>query len=94
MTDLQTTPAAGAVERDTKRWVLVGWSAVAGAILAVIWSPRLVDGVIAGSIADPVVGGDAADVAITGSLTAAVFAFITGVGGMFTACNIAVVLSR
>ena len=69
---------------------LVAWSAVAGAILAVIWSPRLVDGVIAGSIADPVVGGDAADVAITGSLAAAVFAFITGVGGMFTACNIAV----
>jgi hypothetical protein len=90
MTDLQPAPTTLAEERDTRRWILVGWSAVAGAILAVIWSPRLVDGVIAGSIADPVVGGDAADVAITGSVAAAVFAFITGVGGMFTACNIAV----
>lgn len=90
MTDLQSAPVTVVEERDTRRWLLAGWSAVAGAVLAVIWSPSLVDGVIAGSIADPVVGGDAADVAITGSLAAAVFAFITGVGGMFTACNIAV----
>lgn len=90
MTALQSEPTDVLDQRDTRRWRLVAWSAVAGAILAVIWSPRLVDGVIAGSIADPVVGGDAADVAITGSLAAAVFAFITGVGGMFTACNIAV----
>lgn len=90
MTDLQSAPAAVVEERDTRAWLLAGWSAVAGAVLAVIWSPNLVDGVIAGSIADPVVGGDAAHVAISGSLAAAVFAFITGVGGMFTACNIAV----
>lgn len=90
MTALQSAPTDVLDQRDTRRWQLVAWSAVAGAILAVIWSPRLVDGVIAGSIADPIVGGDAADVAITGSLAAAVFAFITGVGGMFTACNIAV----
>ena len=91
MTDLQSSPATTvAEEQRTKRWLLVAYSAVAGVILSVIWSPRLVDGVIAGSIADPVVGGEAAEVAITGSAMAAVFAFITGVGGMFTACNIAV----
>lgn len=90
MTDVKPLPATGEQLRTARRWTLVGWSALAGAVLAVVWSPRLVDGVIAGSIADPVVGGDAADVAITGTVAAAVFAFITGVGGMFTACNIAV----
>src|SRR5215204_6139010 len=90
MTDLQMRPAGVADQRDTRRWQLAVLSAAAGVILAVIWSPRLVDGVIAGSIADPVVGGKASEVAISGSVAAAVFAFITGVGGMFTACNIAV----
>ncbi len=91
MTNLQSSPTTTPAEDlTTRRWLLVVYSAIAGVVLAVIWSPRLVDGVIAGSIADPVVGGDAADVAITGSAAAAVFAFITGVGGMFTACNIAV----
>jgi hypothetical protein len=91
MTDLQSSPSTTVEEEQrTKRWLLVVYSAIAGVILAVVWSPRLVDGVIAGSIADPVVGGDAADVAIGGSFAAAVFAFITGVGGMFTACNVAV----
>ena len=94
MTDIQSTPTSTAAEDQrrarTRNWMLIWYSALAGVILSVIWSPRLVDGVIAGSIADPVVGGDAADVAINGSAAAAVFAFITGVGGMFTACNIAV----
>src|SRR5215204_5859179 len=90
MTDLQMRPAGVADQRDTRRWQLAVLSAAAGVILAVIWSPRLVDGVIAGSIADPVVGGKASEVAISGSVAAAVFAFVTGVGGMFTACNIAV----
>jgi hypothetical protein len=94
MTDIQLSPAATAAEEQrrarTRNWLLIWYSALAGVILSVIWSPKLVDRVIAGSIADPVVGGNAADVAITGSAAAAVFAFITGVGGMFTACNIAV----
>jgi hypothetical protein len=91
MTALRPSPETSVVpDRTDNRVRLLGFSALAGVVLAVVWSPRLVDGVIAGSIADPVVGGDAADVAITGSFAAAVFAFITGVGGMFTACNIAV----
>ncbi|HEV2778686.1 MAG TPA: hypothetical protein VGX25_04725 [Actinophytocola sp.] len=90
MTDLRLSPTTTVDEPETRRGRLVLFSALAGVALAVIWSPRLVDGVIAGAIADPVVGGDAREVAINGSLAAAVFAFITGVGGMFTACNIAV----
>jgi hypothetical protein len=94
MADIQLSPATTADEDQrrarTRNWLLVWYSALAGVVLSVIWSPRLVDRVIAGGIADPVVGGEAADVAITGSAAAAVFAFITGVGGMFTACNVAV----
>lgn len=91
MTDLQSSPLVAVVEdKKPNNRLLIFGGALAGIILSVIWAPRFVDGVIAGSIADPVVGGDAADVAITGSAMAAVFAFITGVGGMFTACNIAV----
>jgi MFS family permease len=90
MTDLRLSPTTSVEESGTRRGRLVLFSVLAGMVLAVIWSPRLVDGVIAGSIADPVVGGDARDVAINGSVAAALFAFITGVGGMFTACNVAV----
>jgi MFS family permease len=93
MTDVQSAPDRTFTEEQqqkTRQWSLVVYSAIAGVILSVIWSPRLVDTVIAGNIADPVVGGTATQVAITGSFAAAVFAFITGVGGMFTACNIAV----
>lgn len=93
MTDVQSAPDRTLTEEQqqkTRQWSLVVYSAIAGVVLSVIWSPRLVDRGIAGSIADPVVGGDATTVAITGSAAAAIFAFITGVGGMFTACNIAV----
>jgi hypothetical protein len=73
-----------------KPWRIVVLSALAGIALAVVWSPDLVDDVIGGAIANPVVGGPAEDVSITGSAMAAVFAFVTGVAGTFTACNIAV----
>jgi MFS family permease len=91
MTDLQSAAERTVTEeRTTRSWTLVVYSALAGVVLSIVWSPTLVDRIIAQHIANPVVGGDATNVAITGSVTAAVFAFITGVGGMFTACNIAV----
>ncbi|SFB25431.1 hypothetical protein SAMN05216266_10727 [Amycolatopsis marina] len=73
-----------------KPWRLVVISGLAGLLLAVIWSPYLVDKVIAGAITGPVLGADANEVAITGSGMAMGFAVITGIAGMFTACNIAV----
>ncbi|RZQ61132.1 hypothetical protein [Amycolatopsis suaedae] len=82
------SPVSGAP--PARRWRLVLFSLLAGAALAVIWSPHLVDRVIAGGIADPVFGGNIGDVAITGSGMAVAFAFVTGVAGMFTACNVAV----
>src|SRR5215470_547828 len=92
MTDqLQTAPAMEPASelRHRNRLLVIG-SALAGVMLSILWDPSLVDKVIAGTIANPVVGGEATKVAITGPTAAAVFAFITGVGGMFTACNIAV----
>lgn len=91
MTQLQSMPHA-TIEDETRsaRWRLVLFSAIAGLIVAVIWSPRLVDSVIGAAIADPVVGGDARTVPITGGAMALLFAFITGIAGSFTACNIAV----
>lgn len=77
-------------DRAAKPWRLILISGFAGIVMAVLWSPRFVDKVIAGGIADPVFGGDISDVAITGSGMAVAFAFVTGVAGMFTACNVAV----
>lgn len=87
------TSQATAVPRDeqaARPWRLVLLSGLAGVILALVWSPQLVDRVIAGGIANPVFGGDIKTVAITGSGMAVAFAFMTGMAGMFTACNIAV----
>jgi hypothetical protein len=91
MTAVQSMPHA-TIEDEAKslRWWLILLSALGGLILAVVWSPRLVDSVIGGAVADPVVGGDARTVTITGTAMALLFAFITGVAGSFTACNIAV----
>ncbi|HEY3260855.1 MAG TPA: hypothetical protein VGJ95_11420 [Pseudonocardiaceae bacterium] len=91
MTTVQPLPSL-TVEEVARfaRWRLAMLSALGGLILAVVWSPRLVDTVIGGHIANPVVGGDARTVSITGTAMALLFAFITGVAGSFTACNIAV----
>ncbi len=90
MTDTLVSPSEGRAEPEGKPWRLVLISALVGVALAVIWSPRLVDKVIAGGIANPVFGGDISEVAITGAGMAAAFAFVTGAAGMFTACNVAV----
>ncbi|SNR31595.1 hypothetical protein SAMN06265360_1023 [Haloechinothrix alba] len=76
--------------RAASPWRVVLCSALAGVVLAVLWSPYLVDHVIAGGIANPVFGGDIREITITGSGMAIAFAFITGMAGMFTACNVAV----
>ncbi|GAB3159113.1 hypothetical protein GCM10027290_63550 [Micromonospora sonneratiae] len=65
-------------------------SALAGALLAFLWSFELVDHVIGNNVANSVLGEDATQTALVGSLTGAVFAFVSGLAGTFTACNIAV----
>lgn len=70
------------------RTVLFGL--LAGLALAVVWSATLVDTGIGQNIARTALGHDARTTPIGGLLSGAVFAFVTGVAGSFTACNIAV----
>ena len=79
-------PVAGRVRRG--RALLVG--ILAGLVLAVVWSAKLVDTGIGQNIAKTALGHDARTTPIGGLLSGAVFAFVTGVAGSFTACNIAV----
>ncbi|MFC5063973.1 hypothetical protein [Actinomycetospora atypica] len=72
-----------------RRLVLV--SALVGLLIAVSWSAELVDSVIGDAIAVPLLGGDPATVPVTGSTAAVLLAFVTGLAGTFTACNVAVV---
>lgn len=90
VTDTSVSPVEDRIERKERPWRLVLFCGLAGVVMAVVWSPRLVDKVIAGGIANPLFGGDISDVAITGAGMATVFAFVTGAAGMFTACNVAV----
>lgn len=88
-TSSKTAPPPQTQTRRPWRTVLI--SAVFGVVLAVIWSPDLVDDVIAGGIANPFFGaGELDEVPLTGSGVAIAFAFVTGVAGMLTACNVAV----
>ncbi|MFD9946239.1 hypothetical protein ACFWYW_43105 [Nonomuraea sp. NPDC059023] len=81
-----TTPA----ERPTaRRWLVVLLSVLAGFLLTVVWSAEFVDQTIGASVADTLLGHDASETPIAGILAGVVFAFVTGLAGTFTACNIA-----
>jgi hypothetical protein len=88
---LPQVPMAIPGERVDHAWRTFFLSLLAGLVLAIIWSPDLVDGVIGDGISNNVLGTeDAGEMNITGSILGAAFAFVTGVAGTFTACNIAV----
>jgi hypothetical protein len=87
MTTVITPPVLPARRKSTR---VVLFSAAAGVVVAVVWSPRFVDTVIAEGIAAPIFGRDLAAVDIGSGGVAMAFAPVTGVAGMFTACNVAV----
>ncbi|MEU4620128.1 hypothetical protein AB0G04_09100 [Actinoplanes sp. NPDC023801] len=68
-------------------------SVVAGIALAVLWSYEFVDSVIGDNVANSLLGGDAKADAIAGTTAGLVFAFVSGLAGTFTACNIAMAAS-
>ncbi|HEX8078939.1 MAG TPA: hypothetical protein VF557_01880 [Jatrophihabitans sp.] len=70
------------------RALLIGF--LAGLAMAVLWSYKFVDTTIGQNIAKAGLGHDAETTPISGLLSGAMFAFVTGVAGSFTACNIAV----
>lgn len=71
----------------TRRALIFGL--LAGFVLTVIWSYTFVDSVIGGTIANSLLGYDAEAATLTGPIMAVVFAFVSGLAGTFTACNIA-----
>lgn len=92
----RTTPfpasAARAYPADVprRRGLIVLLSVLAGAAVAALWSFRFVDSVIGDNVANTLLGYDAKETAIGGLVAGTVFAFVSGLAGTFTACNIAV----
>ncbi|MEV6692153.1 hypothetical protein AB0M35_11875 [Micromonospora sp. NPDC051196] len=64
-----------------------------GILLAVVWSFELVDSVIGDTVANAALGHDAKTTPITGTAAGLLFAFVSGLAGTFTACNIAMMAS-
>ncbi|MEU6094784.1 hypothetical protein [Streptomyces sp. NPDC047079] len=73
-----------------RRGLIVLFSLIGGLFLAYAWSAKLVDDEIGFNTADTILGHDAAATPIGGIAAGVVFAFVTGLAGSFTACNIAV----
>jgi hypothetical protein len=88
-----STPAATAADRPVRTGRIVLASVLAGLALAVLWSYHLVDRVIGDNVANNLLGYDAKSGAIAGTAAGLVFAFVSGLAGTFTACNIAMAAS-
>jgi hypothetical protein len=90
--DLVRPAAVAAPDRapsSRRRIAVVAAGVLAGFAAAVLWSAKLVDDLIGARVADGLLGDDAAHTTLTGGVTGAVFAFVIGLAGTFTACNIA-----
>jgi hypothetical protein len=68
---------------------VIAWSVLAGFVLTIIWSAPFVDSVIGDSVANTLLGHDAKETPVDGVLAGTLFAFVSGLAGSFTACNIA-----
>lgn len=86
---ITTPPRSGPVHPGR---IVVG-SVVAGLLLAILWSFDLVDHVIGDNVANTLLGRDAKTTAIGGTVAGLAFAFVSGLAGTFTACNIAMAAS-
>ena len=80
-------------ERTTRNGPLIVGSVIAGVLLSVLWSYEFVDHVIGANVADALLGEQAATASIAGTAAGLVFAFVSGLAGTFTACNIAMAAS-
>ena len=72
----------------SKPWRIVIIGVVVGAVLATIWSFNLVDSVIGDTVANNLLGYNAKTTAIDSTVMGTLFAFVVGLAGTFTACNI------
>jgi hypothetical protein len=85
-TDTDTDRSAAGVRHP---WRIALLSALAGFLLTVVWSAEFVDDTIGHTVANTMLGHDAEETPIAGILSGIAFAFASGLGGTFTACNIA-----
>lgn len=65
-------------------------SVLLGIAVAVLWSAQLVDDDIGVNVANGLLGRNATNADLASTMTGLLFAFITGIAGTFTACNVAV----
>ncbi len=79
----------GAGPYPTRRAAIAVVAILAGFALTAIWSAPFVDSVIGDSVANGLLGHDAKATPISGVLAGTLFAFVSGLAGSFTACNIA-----
>ncbi|MEV6828041.1 hypothetical protein [Amycolatopsis sp. NPDC051102] len=79
----------GAGPYPARRAAVAVLAILAGFVLTAIWSAPFVDSVIGDSVANGLLGYDAKATPISGVLAGTLFAFVSGLAGSFTACNIA-----
>ncbi|OXM61545.1 hypothetical protein [Amycolatopsis vastitatis] len=79
----------GAGPYPARRAAIAAAAVLAGFVLTAIWSAPFVDSVIGDSVANGLLGYDAKATPIGGVLAGTLFAFVSGLAGSFTACNIA-----
>lgn len=73
----------------SRGWVIT-FGLLFGLVVALLWSVRLVDSDIGQNVANGLLGQPAEDVELSTTSTSLIFAFVTGLAGTFTACNVAV----
>ncbi|MGN9910233.1 hypothetical protein ACTMTJ_22025 [Phytohabitans sp. LJ34] len=72
-----------------RRGLIVLLASLAGFLLTVVWSAEFVDSTIGDNVANTLLGHDAKETPIAGMAAGIAFAFVSGLAGTFTACNIA-----
>jgi hypothetical protein len=91
--DSLALPRQGTVTVDplspVRRNTIIILSLLAGLAVAILWSSDLVDNQIGENTANGLLGYNAKSATLSGGLAGAVFAFVAGLAGTFTACNIA-----
>jgi MFS family permease len=72
-----------------RRGLIILASAVAGFLLTAVWSAEFADRTVGDNVANTLLGHDARATPITGIAAGIAFAFVSGLAGTFTACNVA-----
>jgi len=72
-----------------RRGLIIAVSVLVGFLLTVVWSAEFVDSTIGDTVANGMLGHDAKETPIAGIAAGIAFAFVSGLAGTFTACNIA-----